>query len=351
VRTTAQMSSRAALTAIVTAVLPAMAGCGGSTAAVRPPIPRAASGSHAVAAGGSVTPGRSGTASVTAPAVHVAAAVAGRLPAPVQDPATTALGSRILLAGGLSAADTSVAQVLLVDGGRARAAAALPTAIHDAAAATLGGRAFVFGGGEPSHDQITPIGPDGARVAAGRLPAAASDVAAAALGGAVYVVGGYTGSTPLDTIVAWRGHGAGRVVGRLPRPVRYAAVAAAGGRLIIAGGTVDGAASRAVYAFDPGSGRVVRLATLPRPLTHAAAAALRGIVYLIGGRGSVQGTQTRRVLAIDPASGRVLPAGSLPLALSDAGAAATGDAIIVAGGRLGGGSVSDRILRLAVVGA
>jgi N-acetylneuraminic acid mutarotase len=91
---------------------------------------------------------------------------------------------------------------------------------------------------------------------------------------------------------------------------------------------------------------VSQIATLARPLTHAAAVVLGGVVYVIGGRGSVQGTQTTQILALHPASGRVTPGGTLPLALSDSGAAVLGAAIIVVGGREAGGTVSDRIYAL-----
>jgi N-acetylneuraminic acid mutarotase len=219
--------------------------------------------------------------------------------------------------------------------------------LHDAAASTLAGRAYVFGGGEPSHDEITPVGPGGGPTPAGRLPAPASDVAAATVGGTAYVVGGYTGTQPLDTIVAWTGSGTGSIVARLPRPVRYAAVAATATGLVIAGGTVDGAASRSVYSFDPSSGRVRRLGLLPRAITHAGAATLGRWIYLVGGRGSDQGSQSAGVLAIDPLSGRVEHAGRLPVALSDAGVATVAGHLLVAGGRTASGAVSDRILTLA----
>jgi DNA-binding beta-propeller fold protein YncE len=102
-----------------------------------------------------------------------------------------------------------------------------------------------------------------------------------------------------------------------------------------------------VLVFDPRTRRVRRLATLPRPLTHAAAAALGGRVYLIGGRGADLGTQTRKLLAVDAAHARVRSAGRLPAALSDAGAATVGGRILVAGGRDRVGRVSSAVLALA----
>jgi hypothetical protein len=265
----------------------------------------------------------------------------------VQDPATTVVGDHAILIGGLDQSDVSVADVVLASTTRAHRLGTLPVARHDAAAATLGGQAYVFGGGEPSFDEIRAVAADGLSHPAGLLPVAASDVVAATIGHTAYVVGGYTGTVPLNTIVAWSGHGTGRVVARLAGAVRYAAVASAGGRLIIAGGTNGVSASRTVYSFDPGNGRVKKIGRLPEPLAHAPAATLGGEVYVLGGRGEADNTQTDRILAIDPATGRVTKAGRLPAALSDAGAAVIAGQILLAGGRERTGTLSDRVYLLS----
>jgi hypothetical protein len=264
---------------------------------------------------------------------------AGVLPAPVQDPATAALGRRAIFAGGLDSADVSVAAEVSLPGERNEGA--LPAPLHDGAAATVGGRAYLFGGGNlASSAAIVRLGRSPRAVA--RLPRPASDVAAATIGETGYVVGGYDGTVALDTIVAWRpGQPVGRVAGHLPHGLRYAAVAAAGGRLIVAGGTVGVAASRDVLAFDGRSVR--RIGRLPAPLTHAAAATLHGRMYVFGGRGAALGSQRRAILAIDPASGRVRSAGRLPVALSDMGAATVGDRVLLVGGRDRAGRVHDEV--------
>jgi DNA-binding beta-propeller fold protein YncE len=285
---------------------------------------------------------------VSGPAPLVARA-AGRLPAPVMDPATTAIGpDQALMMGGLDRADVSVASVETAGPSLSPRAAgsSLPAALHDAAAASDGRSAYLFGGGEPSHDAILRVSPSGRATVAGRLPAPASDVAAAWLDGSFYVVGGYTGTTPLATIVRWRPGGRAQVVARLPKPLRYAAVAAVGHRLVVAGGTSGLAASRDVYSFDTGRNRVHSLGSLPRPLTHAAAGALGGSVYVLGGRGASLGTQTRRILAIDPRTGRVRSAGRLPRGLSDAGAATLSGSLLLAGGRDASGRVRDEVMEL-----
>ena len=307
-------------------------GSAGSAAARTPGGATAGTSAHRT--GGPVVPAR-------APA-RVNVTPAGRLPAPVQDPATTALGGKVLLIGGLDQSDVSVADVIRADVHGARVISSLPAALHDAAAAALGTHAYVLGGGEPSHAEITQVAPPSTVAPAGRLPLPASDVGAASIGGTVYIVGGYTGATPLRSIVAWSGSGLGRVVATLPHPVRYAAVAADAGRLIIAGGTDGLAATRDVYSYDPTTGRVASLARLPRPVTHASAVTLGGVVLVIGGRGSLQGTQRDGILAVDPLRRSVHAAGSLPVALSDTGAAPVPGGALVVGGRGRGGTLSDQ---------
>jgi YVTN family beta-propeller protein len=71
---------------------------------------------------------------------------------------------------------------------------------------------------------------------------------------------------------------------------------------------------------------------LPAPTTHAAAAAVGPIAYVIGGRGPVPGTPVRRVVAIDTRSGRIRSAGRLAGARSDLAAAALGRRILLGGG-------------------
>ena len=240
--------------------------------------------------------------------------------------------------GGLTAADTSRQDILVVGSGGERRVGSLPEGLHDTAAARLGSFVYVFGGGTATNtqsDRILRVSVTGGTVeTVGRLPAPSSDQAAAALGGTAYVVGGYTGTGWLDTIVAWRPGGAARVVGHLPSPVRYAAAAAVGKQLVIAGGSLpDGTASDSVLVFSPATGRVRKLGRLPAATTHAAAAALGGVAYVIGGRGAALGSVTGRIVAVDPVRRRIRVAGRLGVARSDLGAVASGKGILLVGGR------------------
>ena len=276
------------LTSLV--LLIAVAGCGGTARRAAPTPAGSRPARHAPA-----PPSR------PAPVRHLVAHAVGHLPAPVQLPAVTSWRHGLLAAGGLDAADASVADVVRVRAdGRAAVMAHLPAAEHDAAAATVGGRAYLYGGGDAGAglDTVLRLTPGAVR-AVGTLPAGASDVSAATVGGTAYVVGGYTGTVPLRSILAVRPGHAVQVAGRLPRPLRYAAVAAVGGDVLIAGGTSGTTARREVLRFDPTSGRVRRVARLPAPLTHAAAAAVGGRFYVLGGRGDALDAQHAAVWALD----------------------------------------------------
>jgi YVTN family beta-propeller protein len=278
--------------------------------------------------------------------LHVVERPGGTLQAPLEDPASAAVGAaHALLIGGLTAADTSTDDVRLTALGGARTIGRLPVALHDSAAASLGDAVYLFGGGSAVHelDAIERIDPrTGAVTTVARLPVPASDVGAAAVGSTAYVVGGYTGTRWLNTIVAWRPGAAPRVVAHLPYAVRYSAVTAAGGLVVIAGGSLaNGTASSAVLGFDPTTNTVRRLGSLPNPTTHAAAAAIGGIAYVVGGRGAIKGSATSAIVGVDPVGRRVFAAGTLLAPRSDLAAVSLPGRILIAGGSTGAAVVAD----------
>jgi hypothetical protein len=267
----------------------------------------------------------------------------GTLAAPLEDAAavSTEIG-RVVLLGGLDSSDTSTAAITIVAVGQTESAGELPQAQHDAQGAYLEGGVYVFGGGQfSSYDHILRYQPADDRVSiVGHLPQPASDVAVATIGSTAYIVGGYNGEVALDTILAWQSGGVPRIVGRLPAGLRYAAVAATGSKVIIAGGSTETGTSRAILSFDPATGQVTQIGSLPQPLTHSSAASLGGVVYVIGGRGSALRSQTSAILAVDPDSGRVRRVGTLAQPLSDAATAIEGRHIILAGGQSATGTQS-----------
>jgi len=271
--------------------------------------------------------------------MHLVERRIGALASLVQDAAAAAIGhGRVLLLGGLTAADTSRADIRSVDAGEDRSVGALPVGLHDTAAVRIGDAVYLFGGGTASNtqsDQILRIPiTGGTPTAVGRLPAPSSDQAAAAIDGWAYVVGGYTGARWLDTIVAWRPGEQARVVAHLPTPLRYAAVTAADGRLFVSGGSLPaGTVSNTIFAFRPGSSRIVAFGRLPEGVTHAASAAAAGSVYVIGGRGAAPDSQTGRIVDVDTTTGRTRVVGELASPRSDLVAVSIGARILLIGGR------------------
>jgi YVTN family beta-propeller protein len=262
---------------------------------------------------------------------------AGRpLSSPVQDAAVAAVGGRAVLLGGVTATDTSTDSILTATASASRVIGRLPSARHDTAAAAIGGSVYLFGGGNgvAQLDDIVRVDPStGHSSVIGHLPAASSDSTASVIGGTAYVVGGYTGTRWLDTIVAFTPGRHARIVAHLPQAVRYAAVTTAGGALMIAGGSLEnGTASNAVFEYRPGRG-IVRLGTLPAPTTHAAAASIGSVAYVIGGRGASLDTPTDRIVSIDVRTKRIRVAGRLRSPRSDLSAIGLGNSILVAGGR------------------
>jgi hypothetical protein len=114
--------------------------------------------------------------------------------------------------------------------------------------------------------------------------------------------------------------------------------------VLIAGGTSGETAQQAILSFDPATGVVRQIGTLPAPLTHAAGAVLDGRFLVFGGRGGEKNSQRAAILSIDPATGTVTGAGSLPQPLSDLGAASLAREVLLVGGRDHGGGVHDQVL-------
>jgi N-acetylneuraminic acid mutarotase len=264
------------------------------------------------------------------------------LPVALQDAAAAPLeGQQFVLLGGLEAGEASTAAVTVLDAGRAIAHASLPEPQHDAQAARLGSMVYVFGGGQESSDNhILRFDPATASVTqAGELPQATSDAALAAVGGTAYVIGGYNGQQALDTIVAWRPGASAEVVAHLPSGLRYAAAAAASGGIVIAGGTPGEGASTAILRFDPATRQLQSIGQMPAAVEHASAFALGRYVYVVGGRGAAQGSQNADLVAIDSTSGRAVRVARLPQPLSDASVTVSGGRVWVAGGASTGGPV------------
>jgi hypothetical protein len=260
-----------------------------------------------------------------------------RLLAPIQRTVTVRNGGSVVIAGGLDASGSTVGGVFVLNptSGHLAELGSLATAVHDATGVMIGTRLFVFGGGSATSSDVVQAFDLATRTGAvvGHLPHPLSDLASATIGGTTYLVGGYDGRIPRREIYATTDGLRFRLVGRLPLGLRYPAVAAVGDTVIVAGGTSTRGASSTVYAFDPSSGAVRGIGTLPHAIAHAAAFGLGGDVYVVGGtEGS--GRTDATVSRIDPGTGGLTPQPPLREPLADTSATAgTRDVILIGGHR------------------
>jgi outer membrane protein assembly factor BamB len=262
-----------------------------------------------------------------APVAPVQVRRVGSLPETVSRLSAAALPDGRLMALGGLVGGLSSDQVLLGFASHLRRVTTLPVPTHDAAAGVVHGIVYLFGGGQSvSTHAIVRVDPyRRTAVPAGRLGEPLSDLGAATVGGTTYLVAGYTGSRYATAVLRFRPGRHPTVAARLPSGLRYAGVTALGSKLYVAGGLTLAGPSRAVYAVDPRTRSVTKLATLPRPLDHVALAPLGSRLLLVGGG-------SKQVLAIDPSAGTVTRVASMPQPLSDPAAVADKGHVLVLGG-------------------
>ena len=243
-------------------------------------------------------------------------------------------GGRVMLLGGLAGGSSSD-QILAGPPQHLRRVGTLPVPTHDDAAVLLGKTVYLLGGGQAtSSDAVVRITPAGRARHAGTLGEPLSDLGAAVVGNDRVHRGRLHGRAVRNRDPQHSAAARPTLAARLPAGLRYAGVASLGGKVYVAGGITTAGASSAVYRFDPSTGNVEQLATLPRPVAHAPLVALGGSLYLLGGDGS------DAVWRIGP-DGTVALAGHLPHALANAAAVALGGSVY-----LFGGDGSDAVLRL-----
>ncbi len=265
---------------------------------------------------------------------------------PVEDVSSGPVTGGVLALAGIDASG-STNRAFIVSGSAIHNVTAFPVRQHDAAAASIGGALYVFGGGDGTNqlDAIWRVDANGNATRVSTLPAASSDSAATTVGDTAYVVGGYDGQKWLDTVVAYRPGSAPRVVAHLPQPLRYAAVASDGTAVYVFGGSTQSAdASSDVLRVDVTTGRVTRVAQLPSPISHAAAANLDGHMILAGGHGTSSSALSSSILALDTKTNTLRAVGQLSVARSDLSLATDGSRVIAIGGRAASG-------RTGIVGA
>jgi hypothetical protein len=323
--------------AVAVAALVLLAGCGTSPVAHTSAGPSSASSSS--------------PSSLPTTAAHrqlVVRTLPWRLPKPVGREAVVAVGSRLVVAGGLVAGDQSTAIAYRLDptNGHIQPLRSLPVPVHDTAGVLLGGLPVVIGGGNAREQDAVQVRRRGSWTVAGHLPQTRSDLSAFSVDGRVLVLGGYDAVTPaVASVLASRDGVSWKVIGTLPVAVRYAAGVVQGGTIWLFGGERSGVQQGAVQRIDPATGQASVVAHLPRPLGHASAVALGSRILLMGGRTGSTST-TSQMWWFDPATRRFTRAGKLPAPLTDASVGVVGGVGYVVGGESPG--VTDRVLAVSL---
>jgi len=186
-----------------------------------------------------------------------------------------------------------------------------------------------------------PSGADAGWERAESMSQRRSYLAAAELGGFVYAAGGMVGETgrPLSTFARYDPRTDDwEVLPQLPVPTRAAAAAALDGRVFVVGGTTADGNTGATWAYDPGTRRWSARAPLPAAVFNHAAVALDGTLYVVGGY--ADGRERADVYAYEPGRDLWRRIGTLPRATHAFGAVAFRGELWVLGGRRG-----ERILR------
>ena len=239
----------------------------------------------------------------------------------------------MLVAGGLSADQSTSSAVVRIDPGTGSASPAgtLVEATHDAAGGVVDRQQLVFGGGaQHVTDTVQELHPGAQSTIVGHLPRPRADLAAVTIGTTVYLVGGYDGTDAARDVLATTDGTQFRTVTQLAVGVRYPAVTAVGDTIYVFGGEWNGIESNAVQAIDVGTGSARLVGRLPGPLTEAAAMTIGGAVFVAGGRAG--GSASREVLRFDTKRDQFSFAGELPVPVADAAAAQVGGVAYVIGG-------------------
>ena len=212
-------------------------------------IPTALHDSAAVRIGGDVYLFGGGTASTQLDTIlmidpHTGAAQAvGHLPAGSSDQAAAAIGRTAYIVGGYTGGRWLDTIVAWRPGGGARIVARLPHTLRYAAVTAVGNRLVIAGGSletGAASDAVYQYVPAAGRVfRLGRLPAPTTHAAAASIGALAFVIGGRGGAvgTPTDRIVAVDPAARRiRVVGKLDTPRSDLAAVADPRGILVAGG-------------------------------------------------------------------------------------------------------------------
>jgi len=317
----------------------ALAACGhvspsGPPAALVPATASPSASAASVAAGPlAITPTATPTSTPLAAVLFRVARSDIRLPSARSRAVALAVGSAILLCGGLTSTGTTTGAILRIDlqSGRVFSGGALAAPVHDAGGAVLGGSGFVFGGGSVVPGSLVQrVGPTGAAIAVGQLPVVRADLVAVSVDGELLIVGGGTPARPDARVLATTDGGRFRAVAMLAVGVRYPAVAVVGGLVYVIGGSTPSGDSSVIQEIDPHTGLVRIVGHLTDGLSHASALVVGGALLIAGGRKG--GSAQDALWELDVARGTVTRIGRLPYAVSDMAAVVVGGIGYLIGG-------------------
>lgn len=180
--------------------------------------------------------------------------------------------------------------------------------------------------------------------------------AAAGLVGSIDIFGGVGDHAGTMTPAAWSFDYAARKWSKLPplpamhdvpapRAWRATNVAAIASRVYVAGGNYPGYCTANAKMYEPATRQWTELAPMPVALCHAAAVAVQGRVYVIGGTNTSGDAYNAAVFAYEPGINRwrtvEMP---MPYAVTGAAAAVEGTTIYVIGGSISGGACLRKVM-------
>jgi N-acetylneuraminic acid mutarotase len=183
----------------------------------------------------------------------------GRLPTLASDVAVATIGQTAYVVGGYDDTNALDSIVAWTPGKTATVVAHLPVGLRYAAATAVGNRLIIAGGAHNAvaTRSILSFDPATGKVTVlGRLPAPVSHASAITIGSRVYLIGGRrsgTATSQTSQVVAIDPvSGRARPAGHLPRPTSDAAVVTTGGAAIVAGGRSPTGPVTAILRFRPG---------------------------------------------------------------------------------------------------
>jgi hypothetical protein len=210
----------------------------------------------------------------------------------------------------------------------------ITTARSEVAAAVFRGAVYVvggFGGGNVVEAYVPDRWSATARYPIAVDHAMAAGVETGSMPG-LYVFGGNVNGVAVARSFRFVPDQGWREIAPMPAPRSQAAAVAIGGRVFVVGGAQDGRLVSPTYAYDTATDRWTTAAAIPTPRDHLAAAELGGRVCAVGGRRLSLAQNLASFECYDPAANAWQAMPDAPTARGGLGAATVGNRLFVAGG-------------------